>query len=162
MEEFGWPSGDERIPIQYRFLSLYKFLEVRYRGDNGHWNFKDLQQICQAQLPGYDDLGIPRTFQAELKRLRDRCAHIRTGNGKRRQFGVTALNPEALTEVTRFMPLLREICRAVFNSEMDGKVTFNDLRSWGERLSSGEAESSTKDVPPGLNLNEPATEAPIE
>jgi hypothetical protein len=60
------------------------------------------------------------------------------------------------------MPLLTEICRTVFNSELDGKVVFNHLRSWGERLFSGEAESSPKEVPPGLNPNKSAAKAPIE
>lgn len=128
---------DARVPIQYRFLSLYKFLEIRYRGDNDRWNFDALRKACDAQLREYEGLKLPRTFQAELKHLRDRCAHIHTGSGKKRRLGVTALNPEALKEVIRMMPLLREICRTVFNSELDGKVAFNDLRSWGERLPSG-------------------------
>lgn len=134
---------DERIPIQYRFLSLYKFLEIRYRGDNDHWDFEALRKACDAQLMEYEGLKLPRTFQAELKRLRDRCAHIRTGSGKKRRLGVTALNPEALKEVTQMMPLLREICRTVFNFELDGKVAFNDLRSWGERLFSGGMDGAT-------------------
>lgn len=148
---------DERVPIQYRFLSLYKFLEIRYRGDSDHWDFGALRKACDAQMREYDALQLPRTFQAELKHLRDRCAHIRTGSGRKRRLGVTALNPEALKEATRMMPLLREICRTVFNSELDGKVVFNDLRSLGERW---EAQSSAKEVPPGLNLNKSAAKAP--
>lgn len=125
---------DERVPLQYRFLSLYKFLEIRYRDDSDHWDFEALRKACDAQLKEYDGLKLSRTFQAELNHLRDRCAHIRTGSGKKRRLGVTALNPGALKEGTRMMPLLTEICRTVLNSELDGKVVFNDLRSWGERF----------------------------
>ncbi len=125
---------DERVPLQYRFLSLYKFLEIRYRDEKDHWDFRALASACQVQLEAFSRLGIGRTLQAELKHLRDRCAHIRSGSGKKRRMGVTALNPEAQKEVARLMPLLVEICRNVFNSEMDGKVVFNDLRSWGERV----------------------------
>ena len=57
-------------------------------------------------------------------------------------------------------PLLREICRTVFNSELDGKVAFHDLRSWGERGFSGEVASSSKEVPLGPNLNKSAAKAP--
>jgi hypothetical protein len=150
---------DERVPIQYRFLSLYKFLEIRYRGDSDHWDFGALRKACDAQLREYDGLKLPRSFQAELKHLRDRCAHIRTGSGKKRRLGVTALNPEALKEVTRMMPLLTEICRIVFNSELDGKVVFNDLRSWGERAMS---EPAAKKTPPELSRNLSAAKAQIE
>ena len=32
------------------------------------------------------------------------------------------------------MPVLREICRAVFNAEVEGKLVVHDLRPWSERL----------------------------
>lgn len=146
---------DDRVPIQYRFLSLYKILEIRYRNNKDHWDFEALRTACEAQLMEYGRLGLHRTFQAELSHLRDRCAHIRTGSGKKRRLGVTALNPGALKEVNQIMPLLTEICRAVLNAELDGKVSFNDLRSWIERLSEDMKEGATK-VSPGLDPHKSA------
>jgi hypothetical protein len=57
------------------------------------------------------------------------------------------------------MPLLTEICRTVLNSELDGQVVFNDLRSWGERFSE-EAKSSANTVPLGPNPSTPGAKAP--
>lgn len=125
---------DESIPAQYRFLSLYKFLELRFRGADDHWDFRALNAACEAQLAAFATLGLGRTFQAELNHLRDRCAHIRTGTGKKRRLGVTALNPAAMKEVRRLLPLLIDICRVVLNKDLEGKVEFKDLRPWYQRI----------------------------
>ncbi|WP_186197550.1 hypothetical protein [Burkholderia gladioli] len=126
---------DDRIPIQYRFLSLYKFLEIRFRNEKDHWDFEALQNACTSQINQYNQLRLPRPLPAELQHLRDRCAHIRTGIGKKRRLGITSLNPLAQKEVSRLMPVLIEICRSVFNSETEGRVTFVNLRPLHERAS---------------------------
>jgi hypothetical protein len=135
-------ARDERVPIQYRFLSLYKFLELRYRGSDDLWDLAALSDACRPQLSAFDELKLKRPFVAELHHLRDRCAHIRSGNGKRRRLGVTALNPVALNEIRRMLPLLTEICRTIFNAELSGRVVFNDLRPWPERVLQPRAPTS--------------------
>ncbi len=126
-------TGDA-LPLQYRFLSLYKFLELRFRGDDDKWDFNALSIACEPQLAAFAELGLGRTFHAELQHLRDRCAHVRTGSGKKRRLGVTALNSAAAKEVDRVLPLLVNICQAVLNSELAGKVEFRDLRPWYRRV----------------------------
>jgi hypothetical protein len=120
-------SLDAGIPAQYRFLSLYKFLEIRYRNDKDHWNWDALAAVCVAQQEQFASLNLERNIRGELEHLRDSCAHIKSGKGKKRQLGVTALHPKALRELERFMPIMTEICRAVFNSEMEGKVGLSEL-----------------------------------
>ena len=43
------------------------------------------------------------------------------------QLAVTALHPKALRELERFMPVMTEICRAIFNAEMDGRVGLSEF-----------------------------------
>jgi hypothetical protein len=122
------------IPIQYRFLSLYKFLEHRFMNDEGHWDFEALEDLCQPHLEAFNALGTGRSLRAELMHLRDRCAHIMTGSGKKRKLGVSALHPKALKELTALMPVLSEMCRTVFNRQMDGLVVLNEPIPWNGRL----------------------------
>jgi hypothetical protein len=121
------------IPIQYRFLSLYKFLEHRFMNDEGHWDFEGLEELCQPHLEAFNALATGRSLRAELMHLRDRCAHIMTGSGKKRRLGVSALHPKALKELTALMPVLSEMCRTVFNRQMDGLVVLTQPIPWNGR-----------------------------
>jgi hypothetical protein len=123
----------EQIPIQYRFLSLYKILEIRFMQPDEQWDSQALMAAAANQLHAFATLGLPRSLERELKRLRDRCAHIQTGRHKRRILGVTALNHGALLEVERVLPVLRDICRDIVNRESVGKFILGDLRPWYEK-----------------------------
>lgn len=127
-------SLDTRIPIQYRFLSLYKFLEIRYRNDKDHWDWDALNTVCEAQIEPFERLNLGRTLRGEIEHLRDSCAHIRSGKGGKRQLGVTALHPKALRDIEKFMPIMTEICRSIFNDEMDGKIGLSPT-AWVPRFS---------------------------
>ncbi|TKC89382.1 hypothetical protein FAZ69_10580 [Trinickia terrae] len=120
-------SLDPGIPAQYRYLSLYKFLEIRYRNDKDHWDWDALEAACAPQLEQFAALKLDRDLRGELEHLRDSCAHIKSGKGNKRRLGVTALHPKARRELERFMPIMAEICRAVFNADMAGKVELNQL-----------------------------------
>lgn len=120
-------SLDPGIPVQYRFLSLYKFLEIRYRNDKDQWDWNDLNLAYASQQEQFLKLNLNRDLRGELNHLRDSCAHVKSGKGKNRRLGVTALNPIALREVEKFMPVLIEICRNIFNTEMVGKISVSEL-----------------------------------
>lgn len=126
-------SLDPCIPPQYRYLSLYKFLEIRYKKDNDCWDWDELNAACASQLNQFAALGFDRELKAELIRLRDSCAHIKSGKDKKRQLGVTALHPKALRELEKFMPVLTEICREIFNNEMEGKLSLSN-QAWAPRF----------------------------
>jgi hypothetical protein len=119
-------SLDPGLPHQYRFLSLYKFLEIRYKNDSDCWDWDALKSACASGAEQFAALKFDRDLIAELIRLRDSCAHIKSGKDKKRQLGVTALHPKALRELRKFMPVLTEICREVFNKEMEGKISLGE------------------------------------
>jgi hypothetical protein len=124
-------SLDPGIPVQYRFLSLYKFLEIRYRNDKDQWEWDALSTAIKPQLEQFASLKLDRDLRGELEHLRDRCAHIKSGKNRKRQLGVTALHPKALRELERFMPVMAEICREIFNVEMKGKFELKTLKKPG-------------------------------
>lgn len=127
-------SANDDIPLQYRFLSLYRFLEMRFRGDNDKWDYGALNRAPKPCAGEYASLRLDRTFFAELKHLRDRCAHIKSGSGPRRRLGVTGLNHEAEIEVERVLPIVQKICLVIFNEAHAGKVVLSDIRPWYKRI----------------------------
>lgn len=127
-------SGDDRIPLQYRFLSLYKLLELQYR-KSGKWEKKRLSEIFSRYENDFKALDIKNDPVALLHELRDKCAHIRTvGKGNRMVFGVTQLNHSELTRVSRVLPVVRAVCAASINEctvdkfQLSSKVVFDDLK----------------------------------
>ncbi len=112
---------DERVPLQFRFLSLYKLLELRYR-KHGQWNKKALADLLTSYAKAFKDQGVRGEPAAILHELRDKCAHIKTGSkGKREVLGVTHLNLAEVARVKRILPALRAVCAACINERADGK-----------------------------------------
>lgn len=112
---------DVRIPLQYRFLSLYKLIENRFR-KGGHWDKKSLAAFLEPFASHFIKQGFTGTPASVLHGLRDRCAHIKTGgNEEREALGVTHLNHAAAIRVEKVLPCLRAICAAVVNERADGK-----------------------------------------
>jgi hypothetical protein len=122
---------NDDIPLQYRYLSLYKFLEIRFRGDDDRWDHGAITRALGAHRDAFGALRLDRTFEQELNHLRDRCAHIRSGSGKRRRLGVTSLNYEARVEVERLMPILLGVCRDATSSWPASTVRAALRRWWG-------------------------------
>lgn len=108
---------DKRIPLQYRFLSLYKILENRFR-KKGHWDNEALANILEPHSSELARMGFRGKPAATLHDLRDRCAHIKTGKDI---LGVTHLNLNEATRVERVLPYLRAVCAVVINDRADGK-----------------------------------------
>lgn len=106
---------NETIPIQFRFLSYYKMLELHCKDDFGHWDNGKLSRSLACQHDAYALLKRPASFIRELHDLRDRCAHIKTGHGKKQRLGVTSLSHEAAREVGRLMPLLKVVGTTLIN-----------------------------------------------
>ena len=108
---------DTRIPLQYRFLSLYKVLENRFRKQS-RWDHKALAAILEPHKISFERLGFHGTPASTLHDLRDRCAHIKTGKDV---LGVTHLNLKEAARVESILPYLRATCATVINERADGK-----------------------------------------
>lgn len=112
---------DTRLPLQYRFLSLYKMLENRYR-TRGRWDHAGLAALLDPYAGSLTELGFQIKPAALLHEMRDRCAHITTGNsGRKEVLGVTHLNLKEAARVENVLPVLRAVCAAVINERSDGK-----------------------------------------
>jgi hypothetical protein len=99
--EAGLPS----MPLQYKFLALYKVLDLASRGERGFSSVvRGLidKRDCQFQGLGLSD----RKFRNFIHEYRDKCAHIYTGND--RAFGIVGLTSADAESVRNVMPLMRE------------------------------------------------------
>ena len=108
---------DDRLPLQYQFLSLYKLLELCFR-NRGHWNKKALAELLNSYAETFLAQGFHDEPVATLHALRDKCAHIKS---KREVLGVTHLNLTEVARVERILPALRAVCAVCINERAAGK-----------------------------------------
>mgnify|MGYP001810215465 CR=1 FL=1 len=114
-------GSDERIPVQYRFLSLYKLLELLYR-PHGQWRKRELQSRLAPFQTMLSEQGFTSDPSVLLHELRDKCAHIRVGkSAEREERGASYLNAKQLARVQRALPALRSACLASLNEIAAGK-----------------------------------------
>ena len=109
-------GDDARIPLQYRFLSFYKLLELTYK-EQGFWKHQDVKALLHTFAPPFADLGYTKEPLAVIHDMRDRCAHIRTGKGV---LGVTHLNHAAAVKASELLPIMRAICATIVNERAGG------------------------------------------
>lgn len=101
-------SANISIPLQYRYLSLYKIIENNFRNSSGKLNSKSLDAFLSEFGTG---------LKGKVIGLRDKCAHIRDKKGA---MGVTQLNRKQLNEVNEFLPSLQKIIATLLNRKGDG------------------------------------------
>ena len=90
------------LPLQYRYLSLYKAFELEFKAGR---SWSGLKEILRSAERDYVDLVVSsKDLQALFHELRDRCAHIRTGNKDR--LGIVGLPDQDLKIVSKLLPLL--------------------------------------------------------
>ncbi|MFI5072424.1 MAG: methylamine utilization protein MauJ [Terriglobales bacterium] len=123
---------DERIPIQFRYLSFYKILEKRYK-TGSKWKKKEFFELLNRFQEEFNKAGLHGKPDAILHSFRDKCAHVRTGK-KKQVRGVTQLGHKELVEICKVLPVLRLICRDVVNELAEGKIVLGSLEPWYERL----------------------------
>jgi len=109
-------GGDVRIPLQYRFLSFYRLLEMLAKSDD-EWDETVLDSAFGAHRQRLVEAGFTRKPVNTLHELRDSCAHIRTGS----RFGVTHLNRVMAVKVELFLPVLQEVCATLLTQTADGR-----------------------------------------
>jgi hypothetical protein len=114
---------DERIPLQYRYLSLYKILENHFK-KRREWQKTELKAFLSQFSAKFNEINSNLPLDKYIHALRDKCAHIKTGNDI---LGVTQLSQRQVAEVERFLPLFKNICITLLNSASNGKFTLKQL-----------------------------------
>ena len=98
-------GSDFRLPIQFRFLSLYKIIEMNYRVSSN----KRFNELIMPFLPLFQTVYPEVTTSAALcKRLailRNRCAHIKLTTG---ELGFSHFEAEN-DELFKAMPIIRRV-----------------------------------------------------
>jgi hypothetical protein len=104
-------SLDRRIPLQYRYLSLYKLFEITYFKYNKP--SKDFDSFL-APYEGEFATSFPgkKSLKGYIIDLRARCAHITVNKGA---MGVTMLNNKDASEVEAFLPFAYRIASEIIN-----------------------------------------------
>ena len=111
-------SQDRRIPLQYRYLSLYKILELEFK-KGGRWNRIRLNEFLSRFEKEFQKLHSEKIeLRNYLHSLRDKCAHVRTGKDI---IGVTQLSGKDIEEVTKFLPFMAELCSTLLNEKYKDK-----------------------------------------
>ena len=87
------------LPLQYRYLSLYKAFELEFRARK---KWVDLTSLFASVNARYLALAVSKRSLVELfHELRDKCAHIKTGGAD--HLGIVGLNdPELKTCIGNF------------------------------------------------------------
>lgn len=107
---------DFRLPAAYRFLSLYKVLEIHYKS-GGRWRLADLQSAFATSIPtdGID----ARSVISYIHRIRDKCAHARIGK-RIEAAGITELSYDDEVEVKHAIRLVGQVCTLAINASAVG------------------------------------------
>jgi hypothetical protein len=109
-------SQDKRLPLQYRYLSLYKLLEMEFK-KKGKWS-DEYDNLVNGFKKEFKELGIPMKPTNYTHCLRDRCAHVKTGKDV---VGITQLSNKDMIEVNRFLPLMTRICTNMISKKYPDK-----------------------------------------
>ncbi len=131
---------DERIPMQYRFLSLYKIIENEYR-TKGKWK-RQLNDLLLKHEGLFAEAGFTSKPSSLLHEVRDRCAHIKTGT-KREVLGVTHLNHKEAVRVNLLLPILKKICIEIINKKARGQFVFSDIPLTPEQVNAAKIAISS-------------------
>lgn len=112
------------LPLQYRYLSLYKILELEFRAA-GRWS--GLDEVLAPYFDKYRERNIStRSLPNLVHEMRDKCAHIKVGGND--SIGILGLSGEDAATVRRLMVLLREIVVEHINRKGTG-IQFQFLSS---------------------------------
>jgi hypothetical protein len=99
------------IPIQYRFLGLYKLLELEFK-KGGKWTDEFSDYIKEFQEE-FEKLSLSaRALENYIHELRDKCAHIKSNKDV---LGVTELSQTDTLTVEKIIPLMTKIGAFIIN-----------------------------------------------
>lgn len=101
------------LPLQYRYLTLYKLFEKHFR-KNKNWRKSAFEQLLQPFEQEFRALDITKmTLFNFVIALRDKCAHVAVGGEDNP--GILGLESPNAKLVEAFMPLFWKIARHHIN-----------------------------------------------
>ena len=110
---------NEGIPPQYRFLSLYKLLEMKFK-KQGEW-VDEVSNFVAGFKTQFEEKGLHQNPVPMIHRLRDKCAHVRTGR-KREVLGVSELNHKELVIVLKVLPIMAEMGAQILGDLTENRI----------------------------------------
>jgi hypothetical protein len=125
---------DERLSLNYRFLSLYRILEIIYK-KYGIWSneYRDLLMEYEERYHSIKQTGRPLEVYIEV--MRNRCAHGRMNSRKKDEMGLTQLDNKGLIELEKLRPLMSEIVIAAINKKLAGLAKFITMNNNADNFS---------------------------
>ena len=99
------------VPVQFRYLSLYKWLELEFK-TKGRWNNSFISFTDQVEDEFQKRNFSKKKFSNYLHDIRDKCAHIKSNSDA---LGVTSLSYEDEKKVIEFTKFLSIVCIEYFN-----------------------------------------------
>ena len=114
-------GGDFRLPVQFRFLSLYKIVEMHYKITNN----KKFSKFVSPSILDFQSLNSNiktiKDLCTNLARLRNRCAHIKLSTGDHGFSNFESENDELL----KAMPIIRRVAiRCISENYPDSPLRF--------------------------------------
>jgi hypothetical protein len=115
-------AGVSTLPLQYKFLHLYKVLDLVSNGKKGFSSV--VREIIDKRDSQFQSLGLnSQKFRNFIHTYRDKCAHIYTSNAG--ALGIVGLLSADVEAVRKVLPLLRQtIIEAVHTRYPDTGLTF--------------------------------------
>lgn len=120
-------AQDSHIPPPFRYLSLYKVLELKLRKNN-HWNKSEFDRcIAMSGVGDQKPTGTSLSTKKWIHALRDKCAHFANGEN----VGATIIDKKSMRQISTAMPLLGKIVSQALGQ--DSSNLFHELVSGTSR-----------------------------
>ena len=124
-------GGDFRLPLQFRFLSVYKIIELHYKITPN----KKFTNFIAPFLPVFGEIDASIKTSTELckylSKLRARCAHIKLSDG---ELGFSHYRSD-LSHAGIILPLLKQIaCKCIQENYPESPLRFAATPEEGSAL----------------------------
>jgi hypothetical protein len=122
-------GNDPRLPIQFRFLSYYKIIEMHYRVTSNTKFNKFAESFVPDFRKIYSDTIAVRSLCKRLTILRDKCAHIKLSSGDLGFSHIQAKNDDLLNS----LDILRRMAIHAININYpNSTLQFSETRQQAE------------------------------
>jgi len=115
-------GADTKLPIQFRFLSYYKIIEIHYKITTNKRFSKFITSFISEFKSIYPTVSSVAQLCKRLSMLRNRCAHIKLTTG---EFGFSHLEAKA-DDLIKTMPIIRRVAvHCIIVNHPDSPIKFS-------------------------------------